>query len=352
MSRTGVEPKPPWRAVPVAVRHAVEAMLGSQVRRGARVWGGYGPSPTYRLRLADGRGAFFKAVNPASNEFMHSAHAREERAYSELDQLIGPWAPTFYGAIHCAGWDVMLLEDLGPKSAPPWMPGLARRGAQALADFHTSTLGASLPDWLPQPGSLLTPMAALWGRGMETESLRGVVDMAGDQHDAAGRWLEAALPTLAQASRRLPDVAPPHALLHFDVRSDNLRWVHGRLRLVDWPHVASGPPELDAAAFAQSVTVEGGPAAEQVMAWYGERSPLRGDALDASVAWLAAFFAYHAWRPDIEGLPRLRPFQRQQLAVCLAWAARRLDLPPPLWLTGVVGRESLLAAGVAEPGPS
>ena len=30
MSRTGVEPKPPWRAVPVAVRHAVEAMLGKQ----------------------------------------------------------------------------------------------------------------------------------------------------------------------------------------------------------------------------------------------------------------------------------------------------------------------------------
>lgn len=339
MSRTGVEAKPPWRDVPVAVRRAVEAVLGSPVQRGARVWGGYGPSPTYRLRLADGRGAFFKAVNPESNEFMHSAHAREEQVYRELGELIGPWAPAFYGAIHGDGWDVMLLEDLGPKSAPPWTLALARRAAGALADFHAATRGAALPDWLPQPKRLLTPMAALWGRGMETESLRGVVDMAGDQRDAAGRWLEAALPTLAQASRRMPDVEPPHALLHFDVRSDNLRWVHGRLRLVDWPHVALGPPELDAAAFAQSVTVEGGPGAEQVMAWYGERGSLRDDALDASVAWLAAFFAYHAWRPDIDGLPRLRLFQRQQLAVCLTWAARRLDLPPPAWLAGVAGKE-------------
>lgn len=352
MSRTGVEPKPPWRSVPIEVRRAVEAALGSEVRRGARVWGGYGPSPTYRLRLADGRGAFFKAVNPESNEFMHRAHTREERVYRELGDLIAPWAPAFYGAIHCAGWDVMLLEDLGPKSAPPWTPGLAKRVAQALADFHAATRGATLPDWLPQPEPLLTPMAALWGRGMATESLRGVVDMAGDQRDAARDWLETALPTLWQASRRLPGVEPPLALLHLDVRSDNLRWARGGLALVDWPHVAIGPPELDAAAFAQSVTVEGGPAAEQVMAWYGERGPLRGEALDAAVSWLAAFFAYHAWRPDIEGLPRLRLFQRQQLRVCLAWAARRLELPPPLWLTGVVGRESLLAAGVAEQGPS
>ncbi|HET6317800.1 MAG TPA: hypothetical protein VFG86_15195, partial [Chloroflexota bacterium] len=59
----------------------------------------------------------------------------------------------------------------------------------------------------------------------------------------------------------------------------------------------------------------------------------REDVLDTVVAAVAGYFASRAWRPDIPGLPRLRPFQRQQLRVTLAWAARRLQLPAPFWLT-------------------
>jgi hypothetical protein len=54
--------------------------------------------------------------------------------------------------------------------------------------------------------------------------------------------------------------------------------------------------------------------------------------LDAEVADLALYFADQAWRPDIPGLPRLRAFQRRQFRITLAWAARRLHLPPPTWL--------------------
>ena len=42
-----------------------------------------------------------------------------------------------------------------------------------------------------------------------------------------------------------------------------------------------------------------------------------------------------AWREPVPGLPRLRPFQQAQLRVTLAWAARRLDLPPPSWLAAL-----------------
>jgi aminoglycoside phosphotransferase (APT) family kinase protein len=135
--------------------------------------------------------------------------------------------------------------------------------------------------------------------------------------------------------RRLADDAAdlpgPSALLHGDTRSDNLRFTGGRLALFDWPSAEVGRPEFDLVAFAQSVTVEGGPAPEQVVAWYGERGPVDPAALDAALAWLAAFFADLAWRPDIPGLPRLRRFQRQQLAVVLPWLARRLRLPEPAW---------------------
>ena len=58
--RGGVEAKPPWRAVPTAVRHEVERLFESPVARAVRVWGGYSPTPTFRLTLADGQRAFFK----------------------------------------------------------------------------------------------------------------------------------------------------------------------------------------------------------------------------------------------------------------------------------------------------
>lgn len=93
MSRSGVEKKPPWRVVPVEVREQVDRELRGRVAVGCRVWGGYGPSPTFRLRLEDGRRAFLKAVWPGSNEFQRGAHDRELRVYGELQPLISHWAP-------------------------------------------------------------------------------------------------------------------------------------------------------------------------------------------------------------------------------------------------------------------
>jgi hypothetical protein len=82
--------------------------------------------------------------------------------------------------------------------------------------------------------------------------------------------------------------------------------------------------------------VDGGVEPELVVQWYGNQLALREEALDTAVAWLAAFFADLAWRPDIPGLPRLRRFQRQQLSVVLRWGAQRLHLPEPTWVTALV----------------
>jgi hypothetical protein len=257
------------------VRHLVTQSLGAEVRRAQIAWGGYTPTPTYRLLLTDGRRAFFKAVSPGSNEFARAAHQREERVYRELGQLIGPWAPTFYGAFARDAWQVILLEDLGPKSAPPRSPALTRRVTRAYGDFHATTLGQPIPSWVPRTaGQEMTGCRWNWVREPDALTrVSGLVD--GDAAVTAGlRWLEGAAPALTQAARALRAVGPPQALLHRDTRSDNLRWTPHGLRLVDWPHVGVGPPEEDVVAFAQSVTTEGGPLPEQVMDWYAERVPV------------------------------------------------------------------------------
>jgi len=270
MARAGVEEKPRWRDVPPDVRRVVGETLGARVARALRVWGGYGPTPTFRLRLADGRGVFMKAVGPRDNEFSQDAFEREVRVYHDLRGALGSWAPAFYGHVDVGAWRVLLLEDLGPKSVPPWTPAAARGVSRAYADFHRSAMGMPLPSCAPAPGQYLVAEAHGWERMAEAKRLGSVAALAGIRSGEALSWLRSSAPTLLAAASRVVDAGPPHTLLHGDTRSDNLRWVRGRLILFDWPSVGTGPAEYDLAAFAQSVTVEGGPEPERIVDWYAE----------------------------------------------------------------------------------
>ena len=302
--------------------------------RAERIYGGYAPSATFRMALANGKRAFFKASYPlqkGSAVIWPTKH--EERAYRKLGPFITPWAPKFFGSFERDGWLVLLLEDLGPRSVPPWTPAKARIAARSYARFHKSTLGQRLPRWLSrtQHGQF----GGYWARLAESGELREVASLAKRRVDEAAEWIDVAFPILRDLERGLARARRPFALLHFDTRSDNIRITRDRLRIFDWPYPSVGPAEFDVTAFAQSVQVEGGPAPERILEWYEDVLPLRADVVDASLAGIAGFFADRARRPPAKGLPRIRSFQRQQLKSCLAWAARRFDLPEPRWLAAV-----------------
>src|SRR5919197_2200914 len=163
MSRRGAEAKPAWRAVPRAVRARTEEVLGARVVRAARVWGGDAPAATFRLRLEDGRRAFFKGVYCAPSANIHWVLDREERVYRNLSAFLAPWAPAFLGGFRHGDWHVLLLEDVGPADVPPWTPAKSRAAARAVADFHRATLGQPLPRWLPRRRTW-APFGARWQR--------------------------------------------------------------------------------------------------------------------------------------------------------------------------------------------
>jgi hypothetical protein len=331
MSRRGVEEKPAWSGVPTAVRAKVEETIGARVIRGERAYGGYGPTPTFRLRCADGSRVFLKATSPDSNEFARHALVREERNYRELAPFIGHWSPSTRGAFRLGGWHALLLDDAGPKSVPPWTPGKARAVARGLAAFHASTLGRELPSWLARPERYLGRLD--WSLVEErSDGFQILGELAGEPPDDGRAWLGAAAPVFHERLNRWPDTPERFALLHGDVRSDNLRLHGARLILFDWPHAVVGVPEYDLVEFAQTVAVEGGPEPESVVRWYAEGAEIDPRSLEAAISWWAAFFADAAWRPEIPGLPRLRAFQRRQLGVLLKWATRRFGFPPSPWI--------------------
>jgi hypothetical protein len=334
VSRQGAEPKPPWSAVPREIKDEVARVLRSPVVRADRVYGGYAPSATFRLKLANGKRAFFKASYPAPKGsgvlwFMD----REAQNYRKLAKFIAPWAPKFYGSFAYDGWHILLLEDLGPRSVPPWTVTKARNAARSYARFHRNTWGKRVPRSVSRTGYL--DYATFWRSLRKTGEIARTAALAGRRSAEAEEWLAVAFPVFVGHERRLEKARPPFALLHFDTRSDNIRIQGERLRIFDWPFATVGPAEFDVVAFCQAVAAEGGPSPERVLAWYEEVLRLRPEMIDASLAAISGYFADRAWRPPIEGLPRVRGWQREQLAECLRWSAQRFDLPEPGWLDAV-----------------
>lgn len=334
MSRTGAEAKPPWSAVPRSVKDEVARLLGSPVARAARVYGGYAPSATFRVVLRDGRRAFLKSTYPLPKDSgVRWVVDREERFYRSLGRRVERWAPRFFGSFERDGWHMLALEDLGPRSVPPWSAAKARRAARDYARFHKSTLGKPLPRWLSRTEHV--EFASFWSGLAASGDLDAVASLGRRRADEAAEWLDVSLPVLREGERRLARLRGPDALIHVDTRSDNIRIVGERLRIFDWPFASAGPPEFDFVAFAQTVTAEGGPTPEWILAEYETVLPLRDRAVDASLCGVAGYFADRSWRPPIVGLPRLRSWQRRQLKATLRWTARRLDLPEPRWLDAV-----------------
>jgi hypothetical protein len=336
VSRQGAEPKPPWSAVPQDVKDEVAKILRSPVVRAERVYGGYAPSATFRLKLANGKRAFFKASYPApKGSGVRWFMDHEAKNYRSLECFIRPWAPKFFGSFGYGGWHILLLEDLGPRSVPPWTPTKARNAARSYARFHRKTLGKRLPRSLSRTDYV--EYARFWRTLGKTGEIVQTASLAGRRAGEAEEWLAVALPALITHERQLEDARAPFALLHFDTRSDNVRIQGDRLRIFDWPFASVGPAEFDVVAFCQAVAAERGPSPERVLGWYEEVLKLRPEMIDASLAAVSGYFADRGWRPPIVGLPRVRRWQRTQLKECLGWAARRFDLPEPRWVDAVAG---------------
>ena len=130
-------------------------------------------------------------------------------------------------------------------------------------------------------------------------------------------WLDAALPILRFAT----EIAPldGDALMHFDVRSDNLCIRDGRAVLIDWNFACVGNPLADVACWLPSLHAEGGPAPDEILPEGA-----------AELAALLRRLLRRARRPARDPRGAARPHAPAPAgADALPWAARALGLPPP-----------------------
>jgi len=302
----------PWVETPARVRRWVEDCTGSAVVSARDLVGGFSPGPCAVVTLADGRSVFVKAVGSELNPNAPDMHRREARVVAELPR--SPRWPELLGSYDEEGWVALVYEVVaGTMPGHPWTEPALDQVIEGLASLHEA----------------LTPCPV---DGLETISTQfrwafvGWHSLAGMATPPASldEWTRRNLVRLAEAEAvGVTAVDEGNTLVHGDIRSDNLLLTESSLVVVDWPHAAKGAAVFDVLAWAASVTLEGGPAPEELLGRYRLKGGLDSDATTAVIAALAGFFTYHGTLPVLPGLPTLRAFQEAQGAVARSWLRER-----------------------------
>jgi hypothetical protein len=286
------------------VRRALKRLRGAPSAWGPVTTGGHTPARRWIVTLEDGNRAFVKVAT----DDLTASWLREEHRYYVIMRG-APFMPGYVGWYDDGLRPALALEDLSAAEwPPPWSPERVEAVRRALAAVHAWPV----PDDTPSAADPRLELRDGWDeieRDPEPFLALGLCSAA---------WLEDALPTLCEAVRGAP--LEGEALLHFDVRSDNVCFrADGSAVLVDWNWTSVGNPLVDLAFWLPSLRSEGGPAPEEILP--------EGPAELAACA--AGFFGAHAARPPIPTAPHVRPVQLRQARTALPWAARALGLPPP-----------------------
>jgi phosphotransferase family enzyme len=271
------------------------APLGWESVRGS----GYGTNTAkWSAELDDGRRVFVKlALDELASDWLRD----EWRVYGSLSANFMPEVVAWHDT---GGTTFLAIENLADWHwPPPWLAGQVSLVLETLDEVHAATAPREL-----------RALADL------REALDGWAIVVADPEPflstgvCSREWLAGSLPRLAEASSECE--LEGEALLHLDLRSDNLCIRDGAVIFVDWNHACTGNPAIDAVAWAPSLRLEGGPDPWELVPESGGLAAL-----------IAGFFAARAGLPPPATAPGVRDFQRRQAEVALPWAARELGLP-------------------------
>jgi len=300
-----------WVDLPRDVRRAVEEIIGGAVVETDSQAGGFSPGTADRVRTADGRRAFVKAVSPAQNDRSPRLHRREARVTGALPPSVP--APRLLGCYDDGDWVALVLQDIeGRHPVTPWLPDELERVLATLDDLARSLTPSPLPGLAPAADMLAEDFAG-WRRIS--------ADPPADLHP----WVERSLDELCTLGDRGLAALAGDTLVHTDIRADNLLFgPDGAVTVVDWPWACRGPAWLDALLLLVNVRLFGGHDTKALLARLTAVTGADREDLMAVLAGLAGFFADAARQPPPVGLPTVREFQQAQANAVLSWLCEEL----------------------------
>ena len=271
--------------------------------------GGLSPGLASRLRLADGRRFFVKAVSEEANPDSPNIHRREAEIMAVLPPPVP--APRLLWTYDDGGWVALCFDDVdGRHPQEPWTGSDLARVVEALKAMAVALT--------PSPIALEYTASQAFTRGIN--GWRAARERKEDRLDD---WCSSHLDRLVELEALAPEAAAGMSLVHFDLRADNLLIAGDRVYVVDWPWARIGASFVDWVAMAPSVTMQGGPAPEDFFRRF-DVDDVAAARVDAVLCSFAGFFVVRGLEPDPPGLPTLRAFQRAQGVVAVKWLRDRL----------------------------
>ncbi|WP_168211793.1 phosphotransferase family protein [Ruania zhangjianzhongii] len=303
-----------WADLPDGVAHLVQEQLGSEVVASVSHDGGYSPGLASTLVTGSGERVFVKAVGESMNTFAVELYRREAAVAPLLDERVP--APAFrWSAEESIGGDdwVALAFDAadGPGPGDPWTAD----GIAAAVDLADRIGDLDAPAGLP---------------AFADEQFRHWHEVAADPELSAGiaaldPWAGEQVDRLVGLADGWADAVAGTALVHGDLRADNMVTLAGTAAAVDWPSAVSGAPWVDLVCLLPSMVLEGAGEAEELLAMSRHAAAADAEAVNVVLAAIAGYFLHSSLQPPPPGIPHVRRFQRDQGLVCTRWLGNRLD---------------------------
>ncbi len=303
--------RPGWPDLPDSLRQAISARLGAPIVSARSAGGGFTRAFAAVVTTSAGVTGFVKAAplqDPTADWY-----AREAFLTSRLPAAVA--APRPLWTMIDSDYFVLCLEPVdGHVPALPWSP---------------PELDAALSSWATAAEALSTPDAELLEAGVPplADILRN--EMSWWSEVAAGREsmprtahgtvAPARLAHLARLEQELPGLVAGRALMHGDLRIDNvLIDGSGRAHLCDWTWPCLGTPWFDTVTLLVTAFASGLDADAYLSDW---DAPAEG--VDGALAALAGYWLTRADGGPSSASPHSRQHQRFSGEQALAWLADR-----------------------------
>jgi hypothetical protein len=299
--------RPPYDALPDAIRAWVDGALGSPVVTWTSESGGFSPGVAARIRCADGTCAFVKAVSAQANPVTPDMHRTEARVTAALPASLG--SPRLLASYDDGTWVALLLEEVdGHAPAVPWAAAELAAALRVLDRLSEIPALPGLPSVFDVLGEEFT--------GWRSLAAAGCTDLA--------PWQTEHLQDLIAYETAWPEAAAGDRLLHLDARGDNMLITpDGAAVLVDWPWAAAGNPLLDVVGFIPSAMINGVTDPEAVLAATTAGRSADPEHVTALVVAFAGLMEQARRRPPPPGIDSVRAFQQAQAEATGRWLRLR-----------------------------
>jgi aminoglycoside phosphotransferase (APT) family kinase protein len=307
--------RPDWADLPADLRAAINARLGAPVTWARTARGGFTRGFAAVLDTAAGERVFVKAASLTRQRHLSDWYAREAAVTAALPPGIAVPRPRW--TLTAANYFVICLDAVdGRLPILPWLP---------------AELDATLTAYARVAAALRDPPAELVGLGLPGLADLARADLSWWGEVAAGAApapagpaaIRARLPELVALEALLPRYAETSAVIHCDLRLDNvLIDAAGAAWICDWNWVCYGPAWFDLAGLLVTAYASGLDA-DAIFTAHPTAVDAPPDGLDAALAALSGYWMTRAAAGPGSASPHIQSHHRWSGEVALAWLAER-----------------------------